>query len=243
MARRDVLTGILNGVDYDAWSPERDACIAAHYSVDDVSGKALCKADLQATLNLPVDAKIPVIGIVSRLVDQKGFDLIAAIAPALLRKRVQLVVLGSGEAKYQDFLQGLARRSRTRVAVRVAFDNTLAHKIEAGSDMFLMPSRYEPCGLNQIYSLRYGTIPIVRATGGLEDTIIDFDAADGRGTGFKFRDYTAEALAACIDRALQTYRDPATWSAIMRRAMHADFSWDRSAAAYVELYRRLVSAR
>jgi starch synthase len=242
IARSEMLTGILNGVDYNAWNPEHDAFTAAHYSVDDLAGKAACKADLQTTMGLPADPKIPVIGIVSRLTDQKGFDLIAEIAPQLLRKRIQLVVLGSGEAEHQELLQGLARRFRTRVAVRVAFDEALAHKIEAGSDMFLMPSRYEPCGLNQIYSLRYGTIPIVRATGGLEDSIVDFDVPAGQGTGFKFRDYTGEALLACIERALKVYRNPTAWRTLMGRAMRADFSWDRSAQAYRALYRQLTSA-
>jgi starch synthase len=239
VARRNALTGILNGVDYGEWSPDSDAFIAARYSADDLTGKAACKADLQAVAGLPVEPKVPVIGVVSRLADQKGFDLLAAIAPELLRKRVQLVVLGSGDAKYQDLFQALAQRAKKRLAVRVAFDNALAHKIEAGSDMFLMPSRYEPCGLNQIYSLRYGTIPIVRATGGLQDTIIDVDGDRSRGTGFKFTDYTAAALLASIERALRMYRTPKAWRSLMHNAMAADFSWDRSAEAYVDLYQRL----
>jgi len=239
VARRNALLGILNGVDYNDWSPERDTFIAQHYSADDLDGKAACKADLQATVGLPQDPQVPVLGIVSRLVDQKGFDLIAEIARRLLRKRVQVVVLGSGDAKYQELMHELARTSTKRLAVRVAFDNALAHKIEAGSDMFLMPSRYEPCGLNQIYSLRYGTIPIVRATGGLEDSIIDVDAGGSQGTGFKFTDYSGAALLACIERALRLYRKPAAWRTLMRNAMHADFSWDRSAQAYAELYRRI----
>jgi len=239
VARRQALTGILNGVDYDEWSPERDAYIVQQYSVDDLSGKGACKKDLQTRTGLPVDAKIPVIGIVSRLADQKGFDLLAEIAPQLLRKRVQLVVLGSGDAKYHELFQDLAQKWHKRLAVHIGFDNALAHKIEAGSDMFVMPSRYEPCGLNQIYSLRYGTIPIVRATGGLQDTITNFDAATQSGTGFKFTDYTAAALLACVESALDTYRTPRLWSALVRTAMQADFSWTRSAAAYAELYRNI----
>ena len=188
-------------------------------------------------MQLPVDPQVPVIGIVSRLTDQKGLDLIAAIAPQLLRKRVQLVVLGSGEARYEELVQELARRYPQRVAVRVAFDNALAHKIEAGSDMFLMPSRYEPCGLNQMYSLRYGTIPIVHATGGLEDSIIPFDAsAAARGTGFKFAEYTPAALLACIERRAAHLPPPAAWATLVGNAMRADFSWERSAAAYAQLY-------
>jgi starch synthase len=241
VARRDALTGILNGVDYEEWSPEHDAHVAARYSADDLSAKTACKADLQAAVDLPVDAKVPLIGLVSRLADQKGFDLIATIAPQLLRKRLQIVVLGSGDAHYQELLLDLQRQFKKRLAVRIAFDNTLAHKIEAGSDMFLMPSRYEPCGLNQMYSLRYGTIPIVHATGGLQDTIVEFNARNGQGTGFKFAAYTADALMACIDRALRAYRAEKPWGTLMRNAMHADFSWDRSAAAYADLYRRLCA--
>jgi starch synthase len=242
VARRHALSGILNGVDYGEWSPEHDTRIAAPYTVDDRSGKAACKADLQATMQLPVDPRVPVIGMVSRLADQKGLDLIAAIAPQLLRKRVQLVVLGSGEARYETLVQQLAHKYPERVAVRVAFDDALAHKIEAGSDLFLMPSRYEPCGLNQIYSLRYGTIPIVRATGGLEDTIIHFDPRSGAGTGFKFADYAPAALLACIEEALQTYRRPKAWAALIGNAMRADFSWERSAEAYAQLYRQVSGA-
>jgi starch synthase len=240
--RRQVLSGILNGVDYDGWSPERDAAIAAPYTVDDRRGKAACKTDLQAAMQLPADSRVPVIGIVSRLNDQKGWELIAAVAPRLLRRHVQLAVLGSGEARYEQELQELVRRYRRRVAVRVAFDNTLAHKIEAGSDMFLMPSRYEPCGLNQMYSLRYGTIPIVHATGGLADSVMHFEPRSGAGTGFTFAEYTPAALLACIEEALQTYRRPREWATLVGNAMRADFSWDRSAAAYVSLYDRLTAA-
>ncbi len=242
VARRQTLTGILNGVDYDDWSPERDRAIATPYTVDDRGGKAACKADLQAAMQLPVDPRVPVIGIVSRLTDQKGLDLIEAIAAPLLRKRVQLVVLGSGEPRYEELVQRLARSNPKRVAVRIAFDNVLAHKIEAGSDMFLMPSRYEPCGLNQMYSLRYGTIPIVRATGGLEDSIVHFDPRQGTGTGFKFAEYTPAALLACIDEALRTYRQPKAWTTLVGNAMRADFSWDRSAGAYAQLYRSVTGA-
>ncbi len=242
VARRQALTGILNGVDYAEWSPKNDPHIAARYSADDLTGKAACKADLQTAVGLPTDPKVPLLGIVSRLADQKGFDLLAAIAPQLLRKRLQVVVLGSGDASYQALFQDLAHKFKKRLALRVAFDNALAHKIEAGSDMFLMPSRYEPCGLNQIYSLRYGTIPIVRATGGLQDTITDFDPRVRSGTGFKFTDYSGDTLLACIERALRAYHTRKAWGAVMRNAMQADFSWDRSAAAYAELYRRVTQA-
>lgn len=241
VTRRHALTGILNGVDYDDWSPERDRYIASRYSAADVTGKAACKADLQAAVGLPVDPKLPLIGMVSRLADQKGFDLVAEILPQLLRKRVQLLVLGSGDAKYQELFQQFVRRWRKRLAVHIGFDNALAHKIEAGSDMFLMPSRYEPCGLNQIYSLRYGTVPIVRATGGLQDSIVDFESGSRQGTGFKFTEYAPAALFACIERALAAYRTAAAWGALIANGMRADFSWDTSAAAYATLYRSICA--
>ncbi|MBI1815157.1 MAG: glycogen synthase GlgA [Deltaproteobacteria bacterium] len=238
-ARHAVLTGILNGVDYDEWNPATDPHIAARYSAGSFAGKARCKADLQSVFGLPVDAKLPLFGIVSRLADQKGFDLLAATLPRLLAQPVQLVVLGTGDVRYQAVLSELADRFADRVAVRFTFDNALAHKIEAGADFFLMPSRYEPCGLNQIYSLRYGTIPIVHATGGLQDTITQFDGE--QGNGFKFREYTPAALLDCINSALVYYRRPAKWRLVRRNAMAADFSWQRSAQQYVELYERLVA--
>ena len=241
-ARRHALTGILNGADYDEWSPEHDPHIAVPFGRDDRTGKAACKADLQAAMQLPVDPTVPVIGIVSRLTDQKGMDLIAEVAPALLRKRVQMVVLGSGEVHYEELVRQLARRFPHRLAVRIAFDNALAHKIEAGSDLFLMPSRYEPCGLNQMYSLRYGTIPVVRATGGLADSVEPFDPRSGRGTGFRFVEYTPAALLACVEAALQAYRRPTTWARLLDNAMRADFSWERAARAYGALYDRLANA-
>jgi starch synthase len=241
--RRDALVGILNGVDYAEWSPEHDHHIVAHYSADDLAGKAACKADLQAAVGLTVRPDQPLIGIVSRLAAQKGFDLLSTIAPELLHKHLQMVVLGSGDASYQELFSRLAHHHKKRLAVRIAFDNALAHKIEAGSDIFLMPSHYEPCGLNQIYSLRYGTIPVVRSTGGLADTITDYDPATGGGTGFKFTEYSSAALVACIERALDAYRTPAVWRTLIRNAMQADFSWDRSAQAYVDLYRRVSGAK
>ncbi|HVN88167.1 MAG TPA: glycogen synthase GlgA [Candidatus Binatia bacterium] len=237
--RHDALVGILNGVDYAEWNAAADPHIEAHYTRDNFMGKARCKAALQRAFGLPETGKTPLFGIVSRLADQKGFDLLAVALPELLATRdVQLVVLGTGEPKYHAQLDELARRFAGRMGVALRFDNPLAHQIEAGADLFLMPSRYEPCGLNQIYSLKYATIPVVHATGGLDDTITPFDGRTG--TGFKFTDYTPSALLDCIDTALAYYRQPAKWRQLRRNAMAADFSWDRSAEQYVDLYRRLV---
>src|SRR6516165_5061943 len=202
-SRADRLVGILNGVDYSAWSPERDPLIPAKYSAKDLSGKGLCKLALLEQLHLLDDnPHRPVLGIVSRFADQKGFDLIAAIAHGLMQEDVLLAVLGTGDKRYEDLFRALAQDLPGRVGLKVAYDNPTAHLIEAGADMFLMPSRYEPCGLNQIYSLRYGTVPIVRATGGLDDTIESFDLQIGTGTGFKFLEYSGGALLHSIRQAL-----------------------------------------
>ena len=204
-ARAGVLHGILNGVDYREWSPETDRFIARNYSAADLSGKQVCKRALLEEFGLPSgDLDRPVIGIVSRFTAQKGFDLIAGIAAQLAAEDLYLVALGAGDTAYEELFRELAAAHPQRIAVRVAYDNQLAHRIEAGSDMFLMPSRYEPCGLNQMYSLRYGTVPIVRATGGLDDTIEET-------TGFKFSGYTGEALLGAVRQALATWRDRQAW--------------------------------
>ena len=232
--RSNVLTGIVNGVDYGEWSPENDSLIAARYSADDLTGKRVCKQDLLRTFDLPADdADRPLIGIVSRFASQKGFDLLESAAERLMAEDVSLVALGTGEPHYETLMRGLAERYPGRASVRVAYDNTIAHKIEAGADMFLMPSRYEPCGLNQIYSLRYGTVPIVRATGGLDDTI-------QRDTGFKFSEYSGDALLGAVRAALAVYGNREQWSAMMRRGMRRDYSWDTSASEYIDLYRRIA---
>ena len=236
--RADRLTGILNGVDYAAWNPEKDKFIAAKYSAKDMSGKMLCKNNLLVEFSLPQEAvNTPLIGIVSRFADQKGFDLIAKAAPELLAEDVAIVVLGAGEAKYEKMFYDLAKKYPGKLSVKVAYDNVLAHKVEAGADMFLMPSRYEPCGLNQIYSLKYGTVPIVRATGGLDDTIEAFDPVTGRGTGFKFQAYDADALLGSVRLALGVFRsEPAIWRRIQLNGMAKDFSWQSSAIEYARLY-------
>ena len=229
--------GIVNGVDYVEWNPERDPHIVRNYSVKDISGKRECKRALLEEMGLPLDRnlKTPLIGIVSRFASQKGIDLIAEIASRLLVKDLHLAVLGSGDLQYESMFQFLAETYPDRVAVRIGYDNGLSHRIEAGADMFLMPSRYEPCGLSQIYSLRYGTIPVVRATGGLDDTI-DED------TGFKFRDYSGDALLEAVSSALQAYEDSDGWVAMMERGMLKDFSWSTVAGEYLALYRQLLSA-
>ncbi|HKD01089.1 MAG TPA: glycogen synthase GlgA [Terriglobales bacterium] len=242
--RAATVTGIVNGVDYDEWSPETDKFIVARYSRDDLSGKAKCKQDLLAAFGVAnPDLKLPVIGIVSRFAAQKGFDLITQIMDRLAREEMIVVALGSGDRPYEEMFLRLQKQFPRKIAVKIAYDNTLAHKIEAGSDMFLMPSRYEPCGLNQIYSLKYGTVPIVRATGGLDDTIEPWDARAGKGTGFKFHDYNGEALLLTLRQALQAFRDPVSWQALMRNGMNRDFSWIASAKEYARVYERVKQAR
>ncbi len=242
--RAEHLHGILNGVDYSAWSPEHDTLIAAPYSAKDLSGKRVCKKDLLEQFKLPAsELGRPVVGIVSRFADQKGFDLIAQVAGELLKANLAIVALGTGEPKYERLFRELAARFPEKVGVKVAYDNTLAHKIEAGADMFLMPSRYEPCGLNQIYSLRYATVPVVRATGGLDDTIEPFDPGTGRGTGFKFEAYEGPALLDCLRQALAVYKDEKAWRKLQANGMAKDFSWKVSAIEYVRLYEEARKAR
>jgi starch synthase len=242
--RAERLVGILNGVDYGVWSPETDTLIAQTYSIQNLEGKKACKKDLLASFRLPDEnLDVPLIGIVSRFADQKGFDLIALIVGELLKENVAIVALGTGQPEYEKLFKGLADKYSARVSVKIGYDNTLAHKIEAGADMFLMPSRYEPCGLSQIYSLRYGTVPVVRATGGLDDTIQNFVPKTQQGTGFKFNEYDGGALLGCIRSALKAYRDPKVWHAIQANGMAKDFSWKTSAAAYVTLYEAAKRAR
>ena len=242
--RAATVTGILNGVDYDEWSPESDKFIAAKYSPADLTGKAKDKQDLLVAFGIRnADAKLPVIGIVSRFAAQKGFDLIAQIMDRMAREDMILVVLGTGDKEYEEMFLRLQKQFPQKIAVKVAYDNAIAHKIEAGADMFLMPSRYEPCGLNQIYSLKYGTVPIVRATGGLDDTIESWDARTGKGTGFKFYEYNGESLLLTIRAALQAFRDEASWQVLMRNGMSRDFSWGASAKEYLKVYERARQAR
>jgi starch synthase len=228
------LRGILNGVDYVEWSPETDAYLPAHFSAADLSGKAECKRQLMEELGLPYYGERPLIGIVSRFADQKGFDLVAEIAAPLAEENVAVAVLGSGDKRFEDMFRQFNAARPDKFGVRIGYDEALAHRIEAGSDMFLMPSRYEPCGLNQIYSLHYGTIPIVRATGGLDDTV---DST----TGFKFNEYSPRALAGAIGEALHAWQFRDAWTERMRRGMAKDFSWEASATEYQRLYAELAS--
>ncbi len=238
--RRKDLFGILNGVDYSVWDPSVDPLIPQQYTHKTIQEKVENKRELLKAFKLPVDDAVPVISIISRLVEQKGFDLLQEIAGTLLKEDIKIIVLGTGEKRYQTFLSELATKYPDKVGVKLTFDDTLAHLIEAGSDMFLMPSRYEPCGLNQIYSMRYGTIPIVRATGGLEDTVTDIDSKNGNGTGIKFGPYDSKALLQAIERALKIYRDEKTWNKAVKNAMQQDFSWEKSAKEYITLYKKIL---
>jgi starch synthase len=242
-ARRVDVRGILNGIDTTRWNPARDPHVAAHFGPDDLTGKAVCKRALQTSWGLPAAPRVPVLAMVTRLAEQKGIDLVAAALPDLLAMDLQLVILGRGDRRYEQWLADAGRRDPSRLAVRLAFDEALSHQVEAGADAFLMPSRYEPCGLNQMYSLRYGTVPVVRATGGLDDTVDDVDAAADTGTGFKFRDYASRALVDAVRRALRVYADPPRWERIMREGMRRDFSWQRAAGAYLDVYRELLARR
>ncbi len=238
-ARSADLFGVLNGVDYSQWDPAVDAFIPAQYAADDLSGKAVCKASLQRDLGLHVDPDVPLIGTVARLVAQKGFDLVVSGLDAIVAMGAQVVVLGTGEPAYEAALHAATARSPLQVRAMIGFHEGLAHRIEAGADMFLMPSRYEPSGLNQLYSLRYGTVPIVRRTGGLADSVVDVSPESlhaGRANGFVFDAYTPEALVATVGRALAGFRDPALWRWLQQIGMRADFSWDQAAERYVALY-------
>jgi starch synthase len=241
--RSEDLHGILNGVDYDIWNPSSDPHLAANYSAENLAGKELCKADLLRSFGLSPDPSAPLMATISRLIDQKGFDIIAPVLPSLLEAGYRYILLGAGGRAYQDLFGEIARRYPERMAVKIAYDEPLAHRIEAGADFFLMPSRYEPCGLNQIYSLRYGTIPIVRATGGLDDTITNYQPATGEGNGLKFVEYSPEALFLKAHEGFLLYRKPRHMGRVIRNAMAEDFSWNRSARRYLELYRRLVARR
>jgi starch synthase len=241
---RHKLHGIINGVDYGEWSPETDPYIASNYSRNDLKGKRACKRDLLSSFGLPMRLMDrPVLGMISRLADQKGLDLLEGIMDKLMSADLGLILLGTGEERYHQVFTELAGSYPNKVAVRLKFDNQLAHKIEAGADMFMMPSRYEPCGLNQIYSLRYGTVPIVRATGGLYDTVSSFDPKRGEGVGFSFSRYDPEPFWQAIQTAMECFSKAEVWQRIMRNGMAMDFSWETSARRYLALYEKAVVER
>ncbi len=239
--RHDVLFGILNGVDYQEWRTTGNPCLPHAFSAGKLAGKELNKLDLQKELGLPVKADIPLFGSITRLADQKGLDIQLGALEEMLGANMQFVLLGSGSPVYEKAYQSLARRYPTKVAVRLGFDQGLSHRIEAGCDFYLMPSRFEPCGLNQMYSLRYGTIPIVRVTGGLDDTVIDISENRGHANGIKFGEYSSRALAKAIRKALVLYGEPDLLQHYRHNAMTADFSWDRVVEQYAKAYRRALS--
>ncbi len=242
--RADRLVGILNGADYGQWNPARDPYLAANYNAFTVEKKKANKRQLQKIYKLPHDGDIPLIGLVGRLVEQKGFDLLLAILPQLFQRQVQVVVLGSGDKSLEQRLELAVSDYPDRLGAYIGYNEKLAHQVEGGADMFLMPSRYEPCGLNQIYSLRYGTLPVVRRTGGLANTVVDAteeNLARGTATGIVFDEATPESLLHAIDRALALYSRPKPWKKVIFNAMQQDFSWRRSARQYLELYRRAAS--
>jgi starch synthase len=247
--RADVLHGIINGIDTRVWDPSSDPLIARKYSIANWPvGKAACKAKLQTAFHLPAAPKTPIIGLIGRLADQKGWDLVSSVMKRWLREvDAQWVILGTGEPRYHELLSALAREFPSRIGVKLEFSEQDAHLIEAGADLFLMPSRYEPCGLNQLYSLRYGTVPVVRETGGLADTVCDLTSdslARGVATGFVFGPYETPALEESLRRAVEVYvHQPAVWSNLVETGMQQDWSWERSARRYVELYRQMIAAR
>lgn len=238
--RHGVLAGILNGVDYDEWNTSRNPFLKYSYSADNFSGKTGNKLELQKELGLPVDASIPLFGSISRLVEQKGVDIQLAALEEMLRANIQFCLLGSGSPAFELAYRDLAQRFPSKVAIRLGYDQGLSHRIEAGCDFYLMPSRYEPCGLNQMYSLRYGTIPIVRATGGLDDTVIDIREDVDQANGIQFDEYSGPALAKAIRKALALYREPELRLHYQQNGMHADFSWDRTAQQYEQVYERAL---
>ena len=239
--RKDDLFGILNGIDYENWDPQSDRLIASNYSPEDLSGKKICKENLKNIFNLPDKDNVPLIGMVSRLDPQKGFELIENAAKQIMKMPVQMVFLGTGLKRIEKFLRQLASKYPDKVGVHIGYDNMLAHKIEAGADIFLMPSRYEPCGLNHLYSLKYGTVPIVRATGGLDDTIKNYSKKRGKGNGFKFKGYSAQNLIKSVSKAVDLYdSDKKEWRQLQKRGMSEEHSWHKSAINYLKVYSRAI---
>lgn len=242
-ARKDDLYGILNGADYERWDPERDTLIPVNYGPENIDKKADCRKELMKQMKLSLPASSPLLGYVGRLAEQKGIDLMAGIINDVLKQGAGFALLGTGEAKYERIFADLAKKYPGKVGAVIGFDNKLAHLMEAGVDMFLMPSRYEPCGLNQMYSLKYGTIPIVRSTGGLDDTIIDYSSDTENGNGFKFDNAEPRDFLEAINKAVKLFKNVRKWRELQLRAMSADFSWKRSARDYIALYKKMTGAK
>jgi starch synthase len=232
--RKDRIFGVLNGIDEQVWNPEIDAHLVRNYSLNDLSGKLECRRKLLKDAGFDPQDKRPILTMISRLALQKGIDLIEAVSKRLLDSNVLFFVLGSGGSRYEKFFRELQASRPNQVHVRIGFDEVYAHELEAGADLFLMPSRYEPCGLNQMYSLKYGTVPVVRATGGLDDTVQDWDGE--KGNGFKFEAYRPDALMEAVDRALKAFHEASTWKKIIANGMNSNFSWRNSAIQYMSLY-------
>jgi starch synthase len=239
--RQDSLVGILNGVDYEEWNTTHNPHLKAPYSLGQLKGKLTNKLELQKEFGLPAGARLPLFANITRLADQKGVDIQLSALEEMVSADLQFVLLGSGAPHYEKAYQGLAQRFPNKVAVRIGFDQGLSHQIEAGADFFLMPSRYEPCGLNQMYSLRYGTIPIVRVTGGLDDSVVDLTEDPGKANGIKFHEYSVRALAKGIRKALVLYENGRLLRQYQHNAIKADFSWDRTAVEYKTIYERAHS--
>jgi starch synthase len=243
-ARAQDLRGILNGIDYQVWDPARDSKIAGHYKPERLEGKAACRKDLLHAFGVSnLQESTPVIGMVSRLATQKGYDLLAQIFDQLVQEDIFLVVLGTGEPYYENLLRGWQEKLPQKFAVAITYDETLAHKVIAGSDMVLMPSRSEPCGLNQFYGMKYGTVPVVRATGGLDDTVQQWSPEAETGTGFRFYEYRPEELLQALREALAAFRDKQQWRKLMLNGMARDYSWTQPAKEYIQLYEEIVRRR
>lgn len=238
--RRDMLKGILNGIDTEVWNPATDPNLASQFSRDDLRGKRVCREHICSRMRVNPTAGAPVIAMITRLADQKGMDILAAAMPELMRRDLSLILLGTGNASYEKMCEGWMREWPGKFGCKIAFDPKLSHRIVAGADMFLMPSRFEPCGLTQLYAIRYGAIPIVHAVGGLEDTVVDLVKSPEAGFGFKFSDYSASALIVAIDAALASFAVRESWQMIVKRAMSQDFSWDRSSSVYMSLYNQIL---
>jgi len=240
--RGEDLYGILNGIDYSIWDPAKDDHISSNYDESDLRGKSRCKKTLQKEQNLKTD-KSPLIGMVSRLADQKGFDLVAAVLEKVMGMDVQFVILGTGDPEYHEMLEEMAEKYSDKIGVNLRFDDPLAHKIYAGSDIFLMPSRFEPCGLGQMIALKYGTLPLVHKTGGLADTVIDYTEDPNQGNGFVFDEYSPEALLSAIERAVEVYSNKRKWNTIAKNAMKIDHSWKNAVRKYMDLYEKAVEKK